>query len=107
MAYFQTKNPDSGKFWRLLKWKMLVYYMAVWSILRLFGTFCGHSVYFIIIWYILVCCTKKNLATLGPSCTVSTEKLFAEDFFSSGDPIQRTQDAAFSVAGLFVKSNKG
>jgi hypothetical protein len=32
-----------------------------------FGTQCGHLVYFMDIWYIfpiLVCCTKKNLATL-------------------------------------------
>jgi hypothetical protein len=64
MAYFQTKNPDLGKFWRLLQRKMLVYYMAVWSILWLFGIFCDQLVYFMVIWYILVCCTKKNLATL-------------------------------------------
>jgi hypothetical protein len=25
MAYYQTKNPDLGKFWRVLKWKILVY----------------------------------------------------------------------------------
>jgi hypothetical protein len=32
-----------------------------------FGTFYGPLVYFVVIWYIfpvLVCCTKKNLATL-------------------------------------------
>jgi hypothetical protein len=35
--------------------------------LRLFGIFCGHFIYFIVIWYIfpvLICCIKKNLATL-------------------------------------------
>jgi hypothetical protein len=31
MAYFQTKHPDLGKFWRVLQWKMLLYYMAFWS----------------------------------------------------------------------------
>jgi hypothetical protein len=25
---FQTKNPNLGKFWRVLQWKMLVYFMA-------------------------------------------------------------------------------
>jgi hypothetical protein len=43
---------------------------SCWSILRQFGIFCGHLVYFIVIEYIfrvLVCCTKKNLATLA--CT--------------------------------------
>jgi hypothetical protein len=50
--------------------------LAVWSILRPFGTFCGHMVYFMVIWYIvpvLVCCTKKNLAALdvyGFNCTL-------------------------------------
>jgi hypothetical protein len=32
MAYFQTKNPYLGKFWRDLQWKFLVYFMAIWSI---------------------------------------------------------------------------
>jgi hypothetical protein len=51
--------------------------MAIWSILRPYGVFCGHLVYFIsyiyfigllvIIGYflVLVFCTMKNLATLG------------------------------------------
>jgi hypothetical protein len=35
MAYFQTKNYNLGKFWRDLKWKMLVYVMArVFSLLH-------------------------------------------------------------------------
>jgi hypothetical protein len=69
MAYFKTKNPNLGKFWRwrFLRWKMLVYFMAIWSILQQFGLFCGHFVYFTVILYIspvLVGCTKKNLTTL-------------------------------------------
>jgi hypothetical protein len=46
---------------------MSVYFIDIWSILRPFGIFCGHLVYFIVIWYIcpvLVCCAKINLATL-------------------------------------------
>jgi hypothetical protein len=53
-------------------------FLAIWSILRPFSKFCGHFVYFAVIRYIfprfgmviryifsgLVCCTKKNLATL-------------------------------------------
>jgi hypothetical protein len=42
MLYFKTKNPHLGKFWRVLQWKMLVYYMAIWSIIRLFSLFYGH-----------------------------------------------------------------
>jgi uncharacterized Tic20 family protein len=75
MAYFQTKNPKLGKFWRVLQWKMLAYFMAIWSILLPFGTcICGHLVNFLVIWSIfpvLVYFTKKNLATLfeyWPDC---------------------------------------
>jgi hypothetical protein len=61
------------------------YFAVIWyiPILRSFGIFCGHLVYFAVIWYtyfaviryilwsfgiffpVLVCCTMKNLATLG------------------------------------------
>jgi hypothetical protein len=52
MVCFQTKNTNSGKFWKALQWKMLVYFMAIWSLLRKFGVFRGHLVYFMVIWYI-------------------------------------------------------
>jgi hypothetical protein len=39
MVYFQTKNTNLGKFLRLLQWKMLVYNMAIRSILGHFGKF--------------------------------------------------------------------
>jgi hypothetical protein len=53
---------DGGLFYR-----PLVYFTALWSILRPFGILCGNLIYFVVIWYIfpiLVCCTKKNLAAL-------------------------------------------
>jgi hypothetical protein len=43
-------KPIWVNFWRVLQ---LVYVMAIWSILRPFGIFCGHLVHFIVIWYIL------------------------------------------------------
>jgi hypothetical protein len=54
MAYFQNKNHNLDKFWMFLKWKMLLYYMAFWSIFLQFGIlyiwhfgiFCRHLVYF-------------------------------------------------------------
>jgi hypothetical protein len=52
MVCFQTKNPNLGKFWSVLQWKMLVYLMSIWSILRPLELFYGHLVYFVIIWYI-------------------------------------------------------
>jgi hypothetical protein len=39
----------------------LVYFTAIWYILCTFGLFYSHLVYF---FPVLVCCTKKNLATL-------------------------------------------
>jgi hypothetical protein len=51
-AYFQTKILILEKFWKVLKWKVLVYFMALWSVLWA-------------VWYIfpvLICTTKNNLA---------------------------------------------
>jgi hypothetical protein len=53
MVYFRTQNPNLGKFRRELEWKMLVYFMTIWNILRPFGIFYDHLQYFIAIWYIL------------------------------------------------------
>jgi hypothetical protein len=46
MAYFQTKNTDLGKFWRVLQWKVL-------HITCPLGPFYGYLVYFVATWYIL------------------------------------------------------
>jgi hypothetical protein len=66
MAYFRTKNPELGWFWRALQWKMLVYYLAIWSIYGYlvycvailyivwpFGLFFCYLVYCVAIWYIV------------------------------------------------------
>jgi hypothetical protein len=53
MVCFQTKNPNLRKNSRASDWKILIYFMAVWNILRIFGIFCDHSVHFVFIWYIL------------------------------------------------------
>jgi hypothetical protein len=53
MACFQTKNPNLGKIFRVSDWKMLIYFMAIWNILWIFGIFCDHSVHIVLIWYIL------------------------------------------------------
>jgi hypothetical protein len=37
MVCFETKNPNLGKFWRALDWKMsiyfLEYFMEIWDVL--------------------------------------------------------------------------
>jgi hypothetical protein len=52
MVRFQTKNPNLGKFWRVLQWKMLVHFMSIWSILRPLEIFNGRLVYFVVSWNI-------------------------------------------------------
>jgi hypothetical protein len=39
---FRPKNPNLGKFWSVLQWTMLVYFMVVSSILWPFVIFCGY-----------------------------------------------------------------
>jgi hypothetical protein len=53
MVYFQNKNCNSGTFRRVLQWKMLVYFTAIWYILWTFGTFCIYLVHFSPFWYIV------------------------------------------------------
>jgi hypothetical protein len=55
----QTKNTNLGKFWRVLRGKMLGYLVAI-------GKFSVRLVYFVVIWYICPHFGKKNLATLAP-----------------------------------------
>jgi hypothetical protein len=52
MVCFQTKNPNLSKFWKALDWKMLIYFMAIWNILRTYGIFYDHLAQFVFIWYI-------------------------------------------------------
>jgi hypothetical protein len=47
MVYFQTKNRNLVKFWRVSQWKMLVYCMAPWCFLWTLDIFYGHLVYFV------------------------------------------------------------
>jgi hypothetical protein len=48
MESFQTKYLTLGKFWRVLQWKMLVYFSAIGSILLSFLLYYSAS------WYILL-----------------------------------------------------
>jgi hypothetical protein len=52
MVSFHTKNPNLGKFWNALDWKMLIYFATIWNISRTFGIFQDHMVPFVFIWYI-------------------------------------------------------
>jgi hypothetical protein len=70
MVYFQTKTPNLGKLWSALQKKILLNFMALWSILLPFRIFYGPLVYFVVtfgmyVFPVLVCRTTKNLATLN------------------------------------------
>jgi hypothetical protein len=49
---FSNQNPILGKFLMVLKWKVLVYFMPIWSVLWPFGISYGNLVYFGFVWYI-------------------------------------------------------
>jgi hypothetical protein len=57
MVCFNTNNPNLGKFWGSLEWKILVYLMVIWNILRSFGNV-------VVIWYIFlrfgILCQEKS-----------------------------------------------
>jgi hypothetical protein len=69
MVSFQAKNPNLGKFWRALDWKMLIYYMATWNILQIFGLTCDHLVHFVFIWYIFPVLLSRNKKIWQPCCS--------------------------------------
>jgi hypothetical protein len=52
MVYFHTKNPNLGKILRVLDWKMFIYLINIWYILRTFGIFYDHLVHIVFVWYI-------------------------------------------------------
>jgi hypothetical protein len=73
MAYFQTQNPNLGKFAMvdlgliyaiLCIFGDLVYFVAIWYILWLFGIF-----FLFLLWR-----TKENLATLFPTRSQSYDR---------------------------------
>jgi hypothetical protein len=47
MVYFQTKNPNLGKFWSAVDWKTLKYLMAIWIIFLTLVIFYDHLVHFL------------------------------------------------------------
>jgi hypothetical protein len=76
MVCFQTKNPNFGQIWMALEWKMLLYFMTIWNILRPFGIIYGILVQFVVVWYILfvlVCLDQDKSG--NPSIAASVERI--------------------------------
>jgi hypothetical protein len=61
MVYFNAKTPDLDIFLRALKWTVLVYFIAIYNILRPLVFFVAIWVYIFQFWHVR---TRKNLATL-------------------------------------------
>jgi hypothetical protein len=63
MVFFQTKNPNLGKFWKVMRLKIIVF-LAILCILRPNGVFYDHSVHGVVIWYIFsrfgMLCREKS-----------------------------------------------
>jgi hypothetical protein len=51
MVYFQTRNPNLGKFCRVLQWEILAYFIAIWSIFRPYRNMFYST--FAFFWYIV------------------------------------------------------
>jgi hypothetical protein len=75
------RYPNLGKFWRALHWKLLVsFYGHFWYILRPFGIFYGHLVYFMAIVSRLGMLNQEKSG--NPGCR--TPELFHPDIFNVG-----------------------
>jgi hypothetical protein len=79
MVCFQTKNPNLGKFWRAIEWKMFVDFITIWNNLRPFGVIYCRLLLLVVIWYvfsILVCLYQEKSGNPGPQWkTVHTLKI--------------------------------
>jgi hypothetical protein len=52
MVYFQTKIPIWENIRRAIDWKMFLYFMAIWNILRTFGTSSDHLEHFVLLYVV-------------------------------------------------------
>jgi hypothetical protein len=85
---FKPKNPNLGKFWRVLQWKILVYFVTNRSILRPLEIFYGHLVYFVVIWYIF------------PRFGIFVPRKIWQPGTFSGEPFKSFTGVVFVVASL-------
>jgi hypothetical protein len=102
MVSFQTKNPNLGKFWRAVDWKMLIYFMAILNILQTFGIFYDHLVHFVFIWYIFpIWCivSRKIWQPCSGMC-------FAEKSMYCMYPFQAKENVAKNVFHTHTKLNQ-
>jgi hypothetical protein len=82
MVCFLTQNPNLGKFWRALYWKILIYCMPIWISLQTFGIFYDHLLHFVFIWYIFSSFGIMYQEKSGnPVLVARNERLFSSSLF--------------------------
>jgi hypothetical protein len=85
MVYFKTKNRNLGTFWRVLQWKMLVYYVDIWSSSRPFDKFYGHLVNVVVI-----------------LCIFARFGIFYQE--KSGNPVSSSKCASKTLGNVFFQT---
>jgi hypothetical protein len=95
MAYFYSKNPNLGMFWRALEWKDVgIFYghleniTAIWYILQPFDTFCCYCVILLCsglflhcFWCIVSRKIWQHLQRLHPKLNYSTSSIDKKGIF--------------------------
>jgi hypothetical protein len=101
MVCFQTKNPNFGHIWRVLEWKMLLYFYdhleyftATWYNVWSFGVVCGHLVYS----YVLVCLDQEKSGNPG------ADVFFAEKMKNKIALPDECQDNSFIKLPIAISS---
>jgi hypothetical protein len=108
MAHYLTKNPNLGKFWRVLEWKIVVHFMGIGNILRQFGIFYGHMVmlwYFGIfspLWYIVSRKIWQTCSTIASFKIFFREKNFKQVLYDRG-PVNQLTLGAFTSSKYEAK----
>jgi hypothetical protein len=93
MAYFQTKNPILGKFWRVLQWKM-------------FSIIYGHLVYFMFIWYNFSrfgMLYQENSGNPGLGPMLRLKKYFVRKYLQSRLKLQQFVHEKIFITFLYKK----
>jgi hypothetical protein len=102
MVYFQTKNPNLGKFPSVLHWKRLVNFKAIWSILLPFRIFYGHLV---ILVYFSVLVPRK----IWQPCFIDISRFFQTKSLSACTwfPISRRSGSTFAKINTPKQKKEG
>jgi hypothetical protein len=101
MVYFQTKNPNLGKFWSVLQWKKLIKFTATWIYFAAisytlcpFGTVCGDFGILFPFWYVVrrkiwQPCTEVENGLGDVTDNALDEEDGEEESINQGDLIRR------------------